>query len=144
MTTTIHNPKLAAGFLAGAVVAGLCLGTLGSLLVPERLMPEDPWLVHLITSACIWVAAYFLPETKTRQFASRQSALGGSALFMFLALGGLINLFAAAAPQSAFSKDGPFGYAFVLAFVFYWVSVWSIRGLKCEGCNPQSSDNQIH
>jgi hypothetical protein len=90
MDTTINNPKLANLALVVVIIVSVVVASVGAVFLEGM-----EWLGFLFIAASILGLAYFLPETTTRRFSNRQSAVGGSCLFLYLAISSGISGYSA-------------------------------------------------
>lgn len=128
MNTTINNPKIANLALTVVVIISVVVASVGA-----GFLEGVEWLGFLFIAASILGLAYFLPETATRRFSSRQSALGGSCLFLYLAISSGMKVLAIQLGSTAsdlWFDESPMLVALVVSYIFYWVCLWTIRGLR--------------
>ncbi len=101
--------------------------------LPTSLVDGHGWLGYLFVAASLLGLAFFLPETQNRKFSNRQSAIGGCCLFLYFSIlevsEHLISESVDGNYETSFEGKAMLA-AFMISFVFYWMALWAIRGLK--------------
>ena len=86
MTYTFSSKKVARIALATTLILAIMIVALLAKLIPPNYYDNNLWLIYIIISCSIISISCFLPESKVKEFASRQSAVSGGCLFLYLAL----------------------------------------------------------
>ncbi|MFT6794751.1 MAG: UDP-N-acetylmuramyl pentapeptide phosphotransferase/UDP-N-acetylglucosamine-1-phosphate transferase [Rubritalea sp.] len=127
MNSTIDNPRTGGVLLITTIIISPIMVMTVAELLPPYLTEGMRWLGYLVVSVCILFVAYFLPETSDDNFSSRKSAITIATIFFFIAVEHLLEGYID--PEFA-SEDVIIGTALTSSILFYWLSLWSIRGLK--------------
>jgi hypothetical protein len=133
MSRTINNPNWANFAVIAVLIFSIMLAVIGGQYLPSTLVDGRSWLGYMFVAASLLGLAFFLPETQKRTFSSRQSAIGGCCLFLYFAIlkvsQDLISGSASSDSEVSFEGKAMLA-AFMISFVFYWMALWAIRGLR--------------
>ena len=126
MTYTFRSKKVARTALLATLIIAFSLVALLAEAFSPSYFDNNLWISFLLVSFSIFTVSYFLPESRTKEFASRQSAVAGGCLFLYLTLEDIFE------HNSLLDKGITVILAALVSYLSYYIILSIIRHTKAR------------